>query len=225
MSSTGAKGSTQTNKKTKKKGSNKKSKRQPKAALVWLTGLSGVPPDSVWCTREIDSGLASFGNSGSHSAIIHRIVRCNTGLSGVPAEQRLSAPTVVCKRLQWTWIVRVCAQKSEQRQKAHRTVNSVCPVHHRTVRWPHMPELQRSNPNGWVTWLVHRTVRCAIRQQPSPMALLVVGAINTANHQHFKASKFLAIAFNTRALDFTPRHKQRDQILSQVQRSFQSNSD
>jgi hypothetical protein len=200
MSSTGAKGSTQTNKKTKKKGSNKKSKRQPKAALVWLTGLSGVPPDSVWCTREIDSGLASFGNSGSHSAIIHRIVRCNTGLSGVPAEQRLSAPTVVCKRLQWTWIVRVCAQKSEQRQKAHRTVNSVCPVH-------------------------HRTVRCAIRQQPSPMALLVVGAINTANHQHFKASKFLAIAFNTRALDFTPRHKQRDQILSQVQRSFQSNSD
>jgi hypothetical protein len=25
---------------------------------------------------------------------------------------------------------------------------------------------------------------------------------------HFKASKFSAIAFNTRALDFTPRHKQ-----------------
>jgi len=28
------------------------------------------------------------------------------------------------------------------------------------------------------------------------------------NHHHFKASKFSAIAFNTRALDFTPRHKQ-----------------
>jgi hypothetical protein len=53
----------------------------------------------------------------------------------------------------------------------------------------------------------------------------VVGAINTPNHHSFKASKFSAIAFNTRALDFTQRHKQRDQILSQVQRSFQSNSD
>jgi hypothetical protein len=48
--------------------------------------------------------------------------------------------------------------ESEQHQKAHRTVNSDCPVHHRTIRWPHMSELQRSNPNGWVTWLAHRTV-------------------------------------------------------------------
>jgi hypothetical protein len=31
-------------------------------------------------------------------------------------------------------------------------------VHHRTVRWPHMSELQRSNPNSWVTWLAHHTV-------------------------------------------------------------------
>jgi hypothetical protein len=31
-------------------------------------------------------------------------------------------------------------------------------VHHRTVRWPHLSELQQSNPNGWVTWLAHRTV-------------------------------------------------------------------
>jgi hypothetical protein len=33
----------------------------------------------------------------------------------------------------------------------------------------------RQNPNGWVTWLAHRTVRCAHRQQPSPMVELVVG--------------------------------------------------
>jgi hypothetical protein len=37
-------------------------------------------------------------------------------------------------------------------------VNSTCPVHHRTVRWSHLSELQRSNPNGWVTWLAHRIV-------------------------------------------------------------------
>jgi hypothetical protein len=96
-------------------------------------------------------------------------------------------------------------------------VNSDCLVHHRTVRWPKLSELQRSNPNGWVMWLAHRTVQCAHRQTASPTAILVVGAINTPNHHHFKASKFSAIAFNTRALDFTPRHKTKDQILSKFQ--------
>jgi hypothetical protein len=67
-------------------GSNKESKSQPKCALVWRTGLSGAPPDSVRCTREPDSKLLTFGNSGSRSAIIHRTVWCSTGLSGVPAE-------------------------------------------------------------------------------------------------------------------------------------------
>jgi hypothetical protein len=37
-------------------------------------------------------------------------------------------------------------------------VNNDYLVHHQTVRWPHMSELQRSNPNDWVTWLAHRTV-------------------------------------------------------------------
>jgi hypothetical protein len=41
---------------------------------------------------------------------------------------------------------------------AHRTVNRTCPVHHRTVRWPSCQKLQRSEPNGLVTWLAHRTV-------------------------------------------------------------------
>jgi hypothetical protein len=72
---------------------------------------------------------------------------------------------------------------------AHRTVNRTCPVHHRTVRWSTCQKLQRSNPNGWVTWLAHRTDRCAIRQQPSPMAILVVGAINTPQPPLFKTSK------------------------------------
>jgi hypothetical protein len=55
--------------------------------------------------------------------------------------------------------VRACARRSQsRRQKAHQIVNRTYPVHHRTVRWPHLSELQRSNPNGWVTWLAHRTV-------------------------------------------------------------------
>jgi hypothetical protein len=45
----------------------------------------------------------------------------------------------------------------------------------------------------------------------------VVGAINTPQPPHFKASKFSANTFNTRALDFTPRYKSKDQILYKSQ--------
>jgi hypothetical protein len=45
----------------RQKGSNKKEQRKPKAALVWRTGLFGVPPDSVRCTRENSLQLLSFG--------------------------------------------------------------------------------------------------------------------------------------------------------------------
>jgi hypothetical protein len=97
--------------------------------------VSDAPPDSVRCTREPDSKLLTFEDSGSRSAIIHRIVRCSTGLSGVapdcPVRQRSNgyiAPTVVCKNNKCA-TVRVCARRSQDRcQKAHRTVNSDCPV-------------------------------------------------------------------------------------------------
>jgi hypothetical protein len=148
-----------------KKGSNIESKRQPKCPLVWHTGLSGVPPDCVRCTRDSNSELLTFGNSGSQFAIIHRTVRCSTELSDVPAEQwllqRQRSPATAFNALQ-------SAQKSGTHQKAHRTVYRTCPVHHRTVRWPRRQKLQRSESNGWVTWQAHWTVRCAIRQQPSP---------------------------------------------------------
>jgi hypothetical protein len=47
--------------------------------LVWRTGLSGAPPDSVRCTRELQVELFTFGNSQRRFAIIHRTVRCTTG--------------------------------------------------------------------------------------------------------------------------------------------------
>jgi hypothetical protein len=79
-------------------------------------------------------------------------------------------------------------------------------VHHRTVRWPRRQKLQWSNPNGRVTWLAHRTVRCAMRQQPPPTAILVVGAINTPNHPPFIASKFSDFLHLTRAISFNTIH-------------------
>jgi hypothetical protein len=48
--------------------------------------LSGVPPDSVRCTRGLQAELFTFGNSQRRFAIIHRTVRCTTGLSGAPGE-------------------------------------------------------------------------------------------------------------------------------------------
>jgi hypothetical protein len=130
-----------------RKGSNKESKRQPKGTLVWRTGLSGVPPDSVRCTRELEAELATFEKMGGRSAIIHRTVRC---ASGATTTSRQRSTATAFNALQ-------CAPESEQRQTAHRTSQR-----------PHQSELQRSNPNGRVTWLAHRTVRCAMRQQSSP---------------------------------------------------------
>ena len=65
--------------KVQRKGS--KRKEQSNRRLPWFGA-----PDSVRCTRVDSLQLASFGNSGSHSAIIHRTVQCSTGLSGVPVE-------------------------------------------------------------------------------------------------------------------------------------------
>jgi hypothetical protein len=96
--------------------------------------------------------------------------------------------------------------ESEQRQKAHRTVCGTGLSGAPSCQSSNGRNLQ--NLNGWVTWLAHRTVRCAHRQQPSPTAVLVVGAINTPNHHYSRHPSFQHIAFNTRTLDFTPRHKQ-----------------
>jgi hypothetical protein len=122
----------------KRKGSNKGSKvyrRQPWSGApdcpVHHRTVSGAPPDSVRCTRESNSRLASLGNLGGRSTIIHRTVRCNTGLSGVPAEQRLLRTN---GRLQNAFNTLQCALESERRQKAHRTVYSDCPVQYRTVQ-------------------------------------------------------------------------------------------
>jgi hypothetical protein len=183
MSSTGAKDSQQTNTKIKERVQNKRAKDNPKAALVWRTGLSGAPPDSLRCTTGQCPAHQGTQLQTCHLREFWKPLRYNS--PDCPVCQRsngYTAPTVVCNGTVKVNSARLRAQKSEQRQKAHRTVNSDCPVHHRTVWWSRSKKLQRSNPNGRVTWLAHRTVRCAMRQKPSPTVLLVVGAINTPNH-------------------------------------------
>jgi hypothetical protein len=74
----------------------------------------------------------------------------------------------------------------------HRTVHSACPV-------------------------VHRTVRCAHREQPPQRLSWWLGAINTPHPHNSNHPKFINITFNTRALAFTPRHNSKDQSLSKSQ--------
>jgi hypothetical protein len=78
------------------------------------------------------------------------------------------------------------------------------------------------NPNGWVTWLAHRTVRCAHRQQPSPTAMWWLRAINL---HHSKHSSFQHFTFNTRASAFTPRQNSIESKPLQTSNSFQPLSD
>jgi hypothetical protein len=154
--------------------------------------LSGAPPDSVQCTRALEAELATFGKMGGRSAIIHRTVRCASGATAT------SRATVDCNAFN----ARLRAQRTEVAQLAHRTVYRTCPVHQRTAQRPHLLELQRSNPNGLLTWLAHRTVSggapdCPVRHATAAFQrpFLVVGAINTPPTPHSMASMFST--FNT----------------------------
>jgi hypothetical protein len=169
-----------------RKGFNKESKGQPKCALVWRTGLSGAPPDSVRCTTGLQAKLFTFGKMQRRSAIIHRTVRCTTGQCPVPqGRATLNSPALGIRS---AIIHRTCpvhtglsGEPAEERllrangrlqrikcaparreavhaRVAHRTVYRTCPVRHRTARRAHNSELQLSEPNGLVTWLAHRTV-------------------------------------------------------------------
>jgi hypothetical protein len=151
--------------------------------LPWSGAL-----DSVRCTREINSKLATFGFLELPCAIIHETVQCSTGLSGVPSGVIATTPTVDCKSEQWT----VPTARIESEQAPDGAPDSEQDL----SGGPHVRSSNgRTLTVGWCGWrtgqcpVAHRTVRCAIRQQPSPTATLVVGAINTPNHQHFNASK------------------------------------
>jgi hypothetical protein len=81
------------------------------------------------------------------------------------------------------------------------------------------------NPNGWVTWLAHRTVRCIHRQQPAPTVNWWLRAINTPNHLQSKHPSFQHFTFDTRASAFTPRHNSIESKPLQVPNPLQTPSD
>jgi hypothetical protein len=81
-----------------------------------------VPPDSVRCTREFHSELATFGNLGGRSAIIQRIVRCSTGLSGVPSGA--TAPSANGRLQCYSETLQYAPARTEVRAGARGALNS-----------------------------------------------------------------------------------------------------
>jgi hypothetical protein len=147
----------------------------------------------------------------------------------VPVEQWLLRAN---DRLQRAINALQCAQKSEQSQKAHLTVNSDCPVHHQTVRWPTCQKLQWSEPNGRVTWLAHRTVSdgapdCPVRHATEALTNGHFGGWGYKYPQPPTIHCIQVFSLHTSYKSYNIQYKTqtRDQILSQVQRQFQSNSD
>jgi hypothetical protein len=203
MSSTGAKGTQQTNKKTEK-GFN-----------YWKLKSAEVCPSLAHWTVQCATGhcpvhqglqlrtahLREFWRPLCYNSLDS--VRWRTGLSGVPAQQRLLRAN---GRLQKALNALECAPESEQSQMAHRTLNSACPVHHRTVRWPRRQKLQGRNPT--TRWRGRRTGLSGAPCDSSlhQTASLVVGAINSPNHPPFIASKFSDFLHLTRAIAFNTRH-------------------
>jgi hypothetical protein len=130
----------------------------------------------------------------------------------VPAEQRLLQRQ---RSPAEAFNARQSAQKSGTRETAHRTVYSTCPVHHRTARRPHQSELQRSNPNGRVTWLAHQTLSGApVDSSLHQRSSLVVGAINTPTTSHSSHPSFpTSTPYKSYSIQY--KTHQSDQILSQ----------
>jgi hypothetical protein len=191
-----------------------------------VTGLRhGSSSDVVWgegcpCPLSCLHWASDYGEG-----LERRVASSPSPQHGATATSRT---TVDCNAFN----ARLCAQRTEHAQKAHRTVYRTCPVHHQTVQRPHLSELQRSEPNGRVTWLAHRIVSggapdCPVHHatESPPTATFGGWAINTPTTPTFKSSKFSTFQHLTRAIALNSRHNQRDQILSQVRNHSKSNSD
>jgi hypothetical protein len=153
--------------KRSKLGFKRKEQKKPKRTLVWHTGLSGVPPDSVRCTREdrlqtlhlwVSPGALRYNSPDC--LVCHKTVRCTKRSNDYQRNRRLHSALT---ELQFTVEVRAAPEGAPDSEQCL----SGAP------RCQSSNGRNRQNPNGWVTWLAHRTVSsgapdCPVR--PSPAA-------------------------------------------------------
>jgi hypothetical protein len=206
-----AKGSTQTNKKVQERVQIKRAKGNPKAALVWRTGLSGAPGSST-------PNLPPSGIRGGRSAIIHRTVWCAKRSNGRPCNGRLqrNSKTLQCATARTE--VRAGAEGAPDIEHDLSDAPPDCPV---------APLSEAPTVGTQRLGDVAGAPDCPVRHTTEALTNGSFGGWGYKYPQppHFNASKFSAIKPLIRALDFIQRHNQRDQILSQVRNHSNQISD
>jgi hypothetical protein len=100
--------------------------------------------------------------------VCHRTVRCTSGATTLQRNGRLHNALTA---LQYAAEVRTEVRGAPDCEQCLSGAAPDCPV---PLEDKGSNGRQRPNPNGWVTWLAHRTVRCAHQQQPPPTVVLVV---------------------------------------------------
>jgi hypothetical protein len=144
-------------------------------------------PDSVRCTRTVQSQT-------SHSLVSQGALRYNS--PDCPVHQ-WSNRYPVQRSTAKAWMQSYSARtvRAEARAVIRGAPNSEqylsdaapdCPV---PLKVKASNGQKLLNPNGWVMWPAHRTVRCAHRQQPSLTAMWWLRAINTPHPPPLQASK------------------------------------
>jgi hypothetical protein len=134
-------------------------------------------PDCPVCHRTVsgvpgpyNSKLATLGFQQAHSAIIHRTIRCATGLSYAPAEQQLFGATVDCKSADQRNSARTVRIESKRRVRGAPDSKQYMPGAAANCPVPHEDKASNSRPapnsNGRLTWW--HTGQCPVR--PSPAA-------------------------------------------------------
>jgi hypothetical protein len=179
-----------------KKDSNIESKCQPKCALVWRTGLSGVPPDSVWCATgqcPVHQGLQlrtahlrkfwrPLRYNSPDCPVAHRTIRCASGATST-SHQRSSAEGTKCATVHAR--VRAETDGTPDSKQCLSGAPPDCPVIQKTEA----PTVGIQRPGDvvgapdsvrWRTGLSGAPYDSNLNQTTS----LVVGAINTPTTHH-----------------------------------------
>jgi hypothetical protein len=124
--------------------------------------------------------------------------------------------------------IKCAPSRAEDRARAVGAPDSLLDlsVHHRTAQRPHLSELQRSNPNGWLTWLAHRTVSggaldCPVRHATAAFQRPYFGGwgYKYPNHPTFNCIQVFHLQHITRAFNF--RHSK--EIKSSLKSKDNSN--
>jgi hypothetical protein len=120
-------------------GFKRKEQKKPKRTIVWRTGLSGVPPDSVRCTRvdrpqtlHLRVSLGALRYNSPDCPVWHQTVRSTKRSNGYSRNGRLHSALT---ELQFVAEVRAGTRDASDSEQCLSGAAPDCPVH-QDVRAP-----------------------------------------------------------------------------------------